>query len=110
MTRRFCFLEHVPLNSCKDLKVDQTVLELVSNHLGHGLKAAMDAGIERKDLFLTSKLWYDTCSKPKNAHIHRGHDLFPEKLTTGLFGTRFATHKPHKSTKSLDVQKLPCLN
>ncbi|PWA98532.1 aldose reductase [Artemisia annua] len=38
-----------------------------------GLKAAMDAGIERKDLFVTSKLW---CS-----------DLSPERVRPALMNT-----------------------
>lgn len=41
--------------------------------VGQGLKTAMDAGIERKDLFVTSKLW---CS-----------DLSPERVRPALMNT-----------------------
>lgn len=45
----------------------------VQQEVGHGLKAAMDAGIARKDLFVTSKLW---CT-----------DLSPEKVRPALSNT-----------------------
>ncbi|KAI3507318.1 hypothetical protein L1887_22270 [Cichorium endivia] len=45
----------------------------VHEEVGLGLKAAMDAGIERKDLFVTSKLW---C-----------HDLSPERVRPALLNT-----------------------
>ncbi|KAK1412442.1 hypothetical protein QVD17_33698 [Tagetes erecta] len=45
----------------------------VQEEVGQGLKAAMDAGIERKDLFVTSKLW---CS-----------DLSPERVRPALINT-----------------------
>ncbi|GLT73767.1 hypothetical protein SLA2020_456030 [Shorea laevis] len=45
----------------------------VQEEVGHGLKVAMHAGIQRKDLFVTSKLW---CA-----------DLFPERVRTALNNT-----------------------
>ncbi|MFS7976735.1 putative aldose reductase [Helianthus anomalus] len=45
----------------------------LSKRVGKGLKAAMEAGIERKDLFVTSKLW---CS-----------DLSPERVRPALLNT-----------------------
>ncbi|KAI3759913.1 hypothetical protein L1987_50299 [Smallanthus sonchifolius] len=45
----------------------------VQEEVGQGLKAAMDAGIERKDLFVTSKLW---CS-----------DLSTERVRPALLNT-----------------------
>nr|GEY30323.1 NAD(P)-linked oxidoreductase superfamily protein [Tanacetum cinerariifolium] len=32
----------------------------VQIEVGQGLKGAMEAGVQRKDLFVTAKLWYDT--------------------------------------------------
>ncbi|KAI3677682.1 hypothetical protein L6452_36948 [Arctium lappa] len=45
----------------------------VQEEVGHGLKAALDAGIERKDLFVTSKLW---CT-----------ELSPERVRPALINT-----------------------
>ncbi|XP_076946205.1 aldose reductase-like [Bidens hawaiensis] len=45
----------------------------VHEEVGKGLKEAMDAGVERKDLFVTSKLW---CS-----------DLSPERVRPALLNT-----------------------
>ncbi|KAF5785485.1 putative aldehyde reductase [Helianthus annuus] len=45
----------------------------VQEEVGKGLKAAMEAGIERNDLFVTSKLW---CS-----------DLSPERVRPALLNT-----------------------
>ncbi|KVH94888.1 Aldo/keto reductase [Cynara cardunculus var. scolymus] len=45
----------------------------VQEEVGHGLRAAIDAGIERKDLFVTSKLW---CT-----------ELSPERVRPALINT-----------------------
>lgn len=36
--------------------IDTAALYGVEEEIGHGLRAAMDAGIDRKDLFVVSKL------------------------------------------------------
>ncbi|CAN0879631.1 Aldose reductase, partial [Linum grandiflorum] len=45
----------------------------VQQDVGHGIRAAIDAGLDRKDLFITSKLW---CT-----------DLAPDRVRTALNNT-----------------------
>jgi len=53
--------------------VDTAAQYGIEKEVGKGLKAAMEAGISRKDLFVTSKLW---CT-----------DLVPDKVRPALENT-----------------------